>query len=435
MNKIELKERWGKYTDTDKLVDDIMDLLTKYSHRNSEHGVCVMLNEYFTNKSPLIELFQKSEHYTENMRIVMEKEFERDNSAADILRLCNDFCTKLGADSVLLKKVDSHGKTMTDYLKTGTKLFAATRLSDEDFYRIFNNTKEGLDSFNADGHTKESSAAYNQFIRLINCFKRITNPALTASQISSIVAVKPDLKLAAGMKTSRAFNRICTEFGVTSLPAYNKMFAAYSDAVSGLCRKLTYVISVNPYDYLTMSFGNSWASCHTIDKNNRRGMPNSYSGQWCGGTLSYMLDSTSIITYVVDRGDDVQTGGKIYRNMCHYGNNILVQSRVYPQANDGATDLYKKFRDFIQTEMAAMLGLENNMWTLKPGSGSCRDWTNTAGSHYSDYTSFSSCNVSYPSERKGDIRVINIGHAGICPYCGQSHSMSSQLSHGACRVM
>jgi hypothetical protein len=212
------------------------------------------------------------------------------------------------------------------------------------------------------------------------------------------------------------------------------MFAEYSDAVSGLCRKLTYVISVNPYDYLTMSFGKSWASCHTIDKNNRRNMPNSYSGQWCGGTLSYMLDSTSIITYVVDKGEDVQTSGKIYRNMFHYGNNILVQSRVYPQANDGATDLYKKFRDFMQTEMAAILGLENNLWTIKPGTGACRDWTRTHGSHYSDYVSFSSCNVTYPSERKGDIHSIDIGHDGICPYCGESHSMSSWLSHGTCRI-
>lgn len=61
--KANLKEAWGQYCDTDKLVDDVMSLLTKYNHRNSEHGVCIMLNEYFTNKKDLIELLQKSEHY------------------------------------------------------------------------------------------------------------------------------------------------------------------------------------------------------------------------------------------------------------------------------------------------------------------------------------------------------------------------------------
>lgn len=433
MNKAELKERWGKYTDTDKLVDDVMGLLTQYNHYNSENGVCKMLDRYFDNKSSLIELFQKSEHYAGNMRVVMEKEFERENSAADVLKLCSDFCTKLNVCGIMLKKTDSHGKTMTDYLKVGVSHFDASQLRNAEFAAQFNNTREGLDSFNRDGHTKESTNAYNQFLRLADHFKRISNPTLTEAQVNTIANIKPDLKLAAGMKTSRAFNRICTMFGVNTLDGYNKLFAAYSDAVSGLCRKLTYVISVNPYDYLTMSFGNSWASCHTIDKYNRRDMPNSYSGMYCGGTLSYMLDKTSIITYVVDKTDDVQTGGKIYRNMFHFGNNILVQGRVYPQGNDGATDLYKKFRDFMQTEMAQMLSLETNMWTIKPGTGACRDWTSSYGSHYKDYYSFSGCNVTYPSERKGDIHKIDIGHDGICPKCGRNHTREGYLNCSYCR--
>ena len=60
MNKSELKTMWGKYVDTDKLVDDIMTLLTTYNHRNSEHGVCTMLHTFFTNKEPLIQKFISS---------------------------------------------------------------------------------------------------------------------------------------------------------------------------------------------------------------------------------------------------------------------------------------------------------------------------------------------------------------------------------------
>lgn len=434
MNKSELKERWGKYTDTDKLVDEIMSLLTKYRHRNSEHGVCKMLDEYFTNKSPLIEMFQRSEHYIGNMRIVVEKEFERENSSSEIMQFVSKFPEKIGAKEAILKTTDSNGKTVTDYLKVGVTRFDAARLKDEEFAVQFQRTSDGLSAFSSEGYTKESENAFGQFCRMIYGFRRITVPSLSAATAQSIKEIKPSIKLAAGIKTSRAFNRICNEFKVDTLPAYNKLFAEYADMVSGLTRTMQYVISVNPYDYLTMSFGKSWASCHTIDKHNVRQMPNSYSGAYCGGTLSYMLDSTSIITYVVGKNDDIQTDGKVYRNMFHYGNNIMVQGRVYPQANDGATDLYERFRGFMQEEMTAMLGLEKNLWTIKKGNRECSSWTDSRGHHYTDYTCVSNCNVTFPSERKASIARITIGHSGICPYCGCTHEMSSWLSHDTCRI-
>jgi hypothetical protein len=242
----------------------------------------------------------------------------------------------------------------------------------------------------------------------------------------------PDVKIAAGMKTSRAFNRVCDSFGVTALPAYNKLFAEYADMVSGLARQLDFVISVNPYDYLTMSFGKSWASCHTIDKTNQRNLPSSYSGMYCGGTLSYMLDSSSIITFVVDKGADVQECGKIYRNMFHYENNALIQGRVYPQGNDGATDLYQTFRTFMQDEMAVLLGLEQNTWIIKRGTSECDSFSSTTGRHYRDYLNYSDCNVCYPKERSGFVGIVHIGSDGICPKCGETITSQDRIVHGSC---
>ena len=164
-------------------------------------------------------------------------------------------------------------------------------------------------------------------------------------------------------------------------------------------------------------------------------MANAYQGMYCGGTLSYMLDKTSIVTYVVGTHDDVQTSGKIYRNMFHFGvdNNILVQGRIYPQGNDGATDLYKKFRDFMQTEFAGLIGLEENMWKIKKGISACRSMTETHGVHYPDYLNFNSCNVSYPSEIFIDIDDhIKIGHDGICTNCGEEMNASDKLAHSYC---
>ena len=123
-----LKEVWGQYCDTDKLVDDVMALLTKYGHRNSEYGVCKMLNEYFTNKKDLIELFQKSEHYIGDMRMMIDIELERENSARDIREFCDEFYSNVGASKLLLKYKDENGKKFEDYLRTGMKSITAKDL-------------------------------------------------------------------------------------------------------------------------------------------------------------------------------------------------------------------------------------------------------------------------------------------------------------------
>jgi hypothetical protein len=166
-------------------------------------------------------------------------------------------------------------------------------------------------------------------------------------------------------------------------------------------------------------------------------MPSSYSGAYCGGTVSYMLDSTSFITYVHDKIPTDVEEGKIYRNMFHYGNNILVQGRIYPQGNDGLTDLYSEFRQFVQNEFSKLLGLTSDVW-VKRNRG-CGYNTATYGVHYADYLHFTQCNVTYPKERSESCdNVIDIGHNRICPHCGQrvdGELDASQLAHQNCVVL
>ena len=238
------------------------------------------------------------------------------------------------------------------------------------------------------------------------------------------------------MKTSRAFNRMCSFYGVDKAPKYNKLFAQYADMVSGLKRKLKFFISVNPIDYLTMSFGVNWASCHTIDKTNQRHMENHYSGMYCAGTVSYMLDSTSIITFVHNHIPTDWEDGKIYRCMFHYGNDVLVQGRVYPQGNDGNTDLYKAFRSYVQNELTSLLGLTDTTWVKKP-DGEVSPNVNSIGHHYRDYTNFSHCNVSYPRERSyNKNNIVPIGHSNICTFCGEEFDGGSgTISHSRCHAI
>ena len=434
MNKNELKNAWGNYCDTDKLVDDVIALLTKYHHNCTENGVCKMLDCYFENKIHLITMFMNSENYVGDMRICVDHELDRSLSQSEIISFCSRFVEEVGAKEIICKRVDEYGKTLKDYSRVGVRSFNAR---DHRCGRFVNNlaihAKERR-NFRSDGYTVESYKNYNNFWLAIDGFKYSSGSKLERRTIDNMEAVGIHARLAAGMKTSRAFNRVCSMTGVDKLPKYNKMFAEYSDMVSGLKRKIKFYISVNPLDYLTMSFGKSWSSCHTIDKLNERGMQNGYQGMHCGGIMSYMLDATSIITYVHNHTMENYEEGKLYRNMFHFDRGTLVQGRIYPQGNDGSTDLYKTFRGFMQDEFTKMLGLNDTTWVKK--GGDCSDYIISYGTHYRDYEHFEGCNISYPKEWfDASINEVEIGHSRICPYCGEivaDFEDDGRLTHSDC---
>ena len=437
MNKSQLKAKWGHYVDTDKMVDNIITLLTTYNHSNSEHGVCTMLDTFFTNKESLIKKFISSPNYIGDLRIGLRREFARDNNARDISDFCDRFGSKVGARDIIYTHTDEHGKKMEDYIFTGVKSVCAKNLHSASFRRQLQDSRVGMKKFTENGYTIKSINDAQDFHNIIRgTFSHITRSSLNDRDISDICSHNSSLRLAKGLKTSRAFNRVCEAYGITKASNYNKLFAQYADLVSDFKRELDVYISLNPYDYLTMSFGNSWASCHTIDKQNVRDMPSFYSGGYCGGTLSYMLDGVSIITFAVDKNGDVQNDGKIYRNMFHFGNNMLVQSRVYPQSNDGGTDLYATFRDIVQEEFALMLGLTNK-WCHLGYRQECVNRITSHGVHYPDYRNISDCNISCPEELLttiNDDSGISVGHIGVCAYCGKPIDVSNRVSHDACHI-
>ena len=434
MLKNELKERWGTYCDTDKLVDNMMALLTKYHHVCTEHGVCEMLNTYFTNKEALIKMFMTSDNYVGNMRICVDVELAREFNTHEIVSFCENFASKVGAKELIYKYQDDEGKTRQDYVRVGTKRFKAAQLCYGNIGNTLHDHILKRNRFHINGVTIESSEEYRKFQKLIYDFRFSPGNNLRSDTVNTLTQSKINGKFVSGMKTSRAFNRVCSIYGVDKLPNYNKMFAEYADMVSGLKRKLKFYISLNPLDYLTMSFGNSWSSCHTIDKTNERNSPNNYSGMHCGGTVSYMLDGTSIITYMHSHETEDYEEGKIYRNMFHFDNGTLVQGRIYPQGNDGLTDLYKIFRRFMQIELTKLLNLKADDWIKK--NGSCSQNVVSYGVHYRDYEHFGGCNVSYPREMPSAYGgTVVVGHARICPKCGVEISDdedSGYLDHENC---
>jgi hypothetical protein len=416
MNKQDLKAKWSKYCDTDKLFDDMMALLKDYGHRHTEHGVCALLDEYFTNKESLIQLLSTSKNYIGNLRISLDKEFERKLDANEIRNFFRNIGTELSIDK-LVKAQDSEGKIILDYMPTGKLIFDLNELPTDEA-RTERMKKLGAFDFRT-GATTASIATKNKFIEYLNYFREIFSSTIPRDYSYDGVELK------SGTKTSRAFNKVCAHYGVDKFEKYNKVFAQYADLVSGLVRKKKFIISVNPLDYLTMSFGVSWRSCHCID-----------GGGYQGGCLSYMLDQTSMVTFVIDNLDgEIHRTPKLYRQMVHYGNDLFVQNRLYPQGNDGATNLYDKFRDFVVEEFSTLLGVSKK-WKVECGRGTCDRKTESEGIHYKDYLYNNSCNVFYPEERKTKISdyVVTIGHKGICTHCGEEYTHSSRLAHSSCRV-
>lgn len=244
---------------------------------------------------------------------------------------------------------------------------------------------------------------------------------ITYTQLS--VAI-PEIHPHKGEKTSRVVNRICQYLGFDKVEGYNREFAKYADSLSPLTIKRHTVLSINPLDYLTMSFGNSWASCHTIDKKNKRNMPNNYSGMYSSGTISYMLDCTSMVFYTVDagyNGNEYWNEPKITRQMFHYGEEKLVQGRLYPQDNDGCSAEYNMTRAIVQKLMAEMLDVPN-LWTKK-GSDAISSFVETGdgATNYEDYFNFSSCNISLLKGTE-NADIMEIGAAPICIECGCLHT-------------
>ena len=265
---------------------------------------------------------------------------------------------------------------------------------------------------------------------LVNDLHRyITGRTISEETAKLLEEIIPQIHPHTGEKSSRVINRICTYLGYSKHPDYNREFAIFADGLSPITIKRHTVLSINPLDYLTMSFGNSWASCHTIDKQNKRGMPNSYEGQYSSGTVSYMLDGSSMVFYTVDadyNGNDYWTQPKINRQMFHYGAEKLVQGRLYPQDNDDNGTAYAPYRNIVQSIMATIFDVPN-YWTLKRGTEAARLYIQTRGTHYPDYIHYENCSLSRLKGSENEFE-FTVGASPICINCGDRHSTSDNIN-------
>lgn len=242
-----------------------------------------------------------------------------------------------------------------------------------------------------------------------------------------------DEDCAVGTKMSRVINKLCKNFvnkegarvDITKDPEYDKHFAKLSGAMSVKVQKLLGVLSVNILDFLTMSNGNSWSSCHFINKHNlfHEDCGNAtYSGCYQAGTLSYSNDSVTMCFYTVNEKADIENihlVPKIDRQIFFYEDKHLFQSRLYPdEENYEKADL---FMFTVKDILSVCLGINEDDWCCSDPFEPTLERYNNAF-HYEDYSDehyVDECGYAFAGEEKCS---MTIGGKSYCVACGEERT-------------
>ena len=384
------------------LINQIADLLKEYDYAYSTVALGNIVDAWATSKAHLIEAFKKHPNYVDGkFMIAFDKTYDRGidyGQVAVFSRYLFDCCMYWGVPTLpdeVRQRLEATGDDLI--------IFPHNCLP-YDIYRLFEYIfREGA----IEGKTIEDTEVVDRINTLL-----------------------PQAHAHLGEKWSRVVNKICTYLGYNKHEKYNRQFALFADALSPLQITRHTVLSINPLDYLTMSFGNSWSSCHTIDKKNKRKRGGTtYQGCYSSGTISYMLDGSSIVFYTTSPdydGNNYWSQDKITRQMFHYGEEKLIQGRLYPQDNDGASDSYTTNRNIVQELIASIFDFPN-LWTVSHGITNIDNCVISSGTHYRDYLNYSNCTLSRVSGSKNS-NIVEIGAEPICIECGGEHDYEDNIN-------
>lgn len=245
--------------------------------------------------------------------------------------------------------------------------------------------------------------------------------AISSHNLEKLQKFKPH----AGQKRSRLVGKFLRTLGIDKFDDFEQRFAQYADAINPLKIARHTVISVNARDFIGMSDGVSWGSCHNPNKED-------YSGCNCSGGISHALDKVSIIMYTVsaDYTGDLQCAKKVDRCIFYTDENMthFIQSKVYPSGTQEKCD---EFREIFQQVFSDCLGVPNlwkkknpdNYWDVIGG--------NSDSTVYPDWESVSRNHITMFYQSSADestFEKIWVGAAPICVTCGYEHEYKGEIS-------
>lgn len=433
----------------------VMDLLEKFKYREvTTRGVSSVVDNWLRAKKPLMERFRKHPYWDEEQKaIVLKQEYSRcfEKSKTDDFR-----CWLYGVKDKLYAEnhiTEIRGRKVDEWNSIASRTYQALRRIDTliEFYPELRNSEIrtflSAEMYEADevcnylaNHTTVTFAGWRVTLEVSERGNKIGKLAdfiynwvdgqyLNENQARKLTEIIPEAKCVAGQSVSKAINRCCKILKIDKYPEYNREFAKFADAVNPLKYTTYTVLSLNILDYLTMSIGHNWSSCHTIDKYKILSTTNStgYGGCYSAGGLSYAGDGCTIIFYTVDEDfkhpEELWSAEKVKRCNFHVRDDgkVLVQGRVYPDGRDGGDNsLASQFRAVVQSIIAEVFDLPN-FWSAKQSSS---DWAYSADGYgnYDDYNCYDDCNATLNKEIDDtDRRKIEVGSCPICIHCGGSY--------------
>lgn len=383
----------------DKMVEEVMNELNDRNYDVNKYAVEKIVKAWYIAKEPLLRLLSKHPNWNpEKYRIEFDADFSR-----EIIR-----------DGVTLFANWLYHETTRIFVEKARKMVDAGEVAYEDLsYRMLRED----DRFND---------AFKSFIYNIN--SQYLDDSYK-DRLDSLNGYNDKFSLRTNGKASKAVLKVCRIMGWDkTIEGFDKEFAKFSDCVNPIKVKRHTAIGIHLLDFLLMSYGNSWHSCHYI------GQYPEDAGCYSSGTLSYALDECSFIFYTVDasyEGNELELQPKMTRQVYGYRDEQLFQSRSYPQDMDyGAEEAYTDFRNIVQKVIADCLE-KPNFWTIsknrvtevvKHGMGATcyPDWR--PGCPGSSHTTLSTL-----KGRPDRISEIIMGAKPICPRCGERHGNEENI--------
>lgn len=366
----------------ESIVNEMGNVLGDRDYPYSDYAINRIVDEWAERKRDLIELFSKHPNWNEKkMLIQFDTDIERNFDVDQVFRFAN----------YLLRKYKE--KHVGQFLTWESKIMRISGV-----------------------------------IKSINC-QFFNENADLLSVLPKINEINENYKIRPNMKCSKAIGKICREEGWDQFEDFNKEYAKFCDALNPLKIRRHTVISLNPLDFLLMSNGNSWSSCHDI------GTFFADMGFYSSGTISYMLDENSFVFYTVDSsycGENIELQPKIQRQIFGYNNGYLAQSRLYPGSNDnGAKETYENIRFVVQKVITDCLGV-SNLWKRYDGDVENLVYKYAYATCYPDWKEgnpgASCCTVSYIKEMEtSPHQEIKFGAEPICIECGCQHDTTYSI--------
>jgi hypothetical protein len=409
--RIKNAEFLAKYPTDDSQIDYYTELAQKVFDEfqidgtHDKVGVRKNVATWFNNKRSLMELFRKHPYWNEEAKAIVFiqdelREVDYLKARSELANLGNYVCNKY-----------SDG----DWDKVALGLYwTLCAMHDEECKRDGVITEDFLRIFNREARAVDIPKSISRMLKVGTKITKLAHKCFTEWKRPNGKIVNATTLVDDHKADDRTYN------------SFDKIYARFADTLSELVIKKITLVSLHFCDFMTMSNGNSWSSCHFINSNNifHETSTSSYSGCYKQGCLSYALDCPSFLLYTLPntyKGEEYYRQQKINRMCCQYEEGILITGKCYPDNEDYRITRYRQMLQLILSTIEDV----PNLWTFSRKVDRIEAFVETAdgAAHYRDYESSGQKPTISMCKHRIDLdHMLTIGHRAYCVHCGDDLS-------------